>query len=301
MQQLREKTQETINTYFTTKQQNLGRLIVDGNQLYYKQDLEHPSLLQELISGSASDLKEVAGFCINHAIPSMALEEAIRKNNASCLFWARVPLEMQSELQQIRLNERANTWQLDTLCKCALAVENDAEAYLQELLENNELSQKDLDDLLIKAAQSGKTYVVKTLIQNSANPNCQDTEHNNWTPLLYAVDCANLSTCQALIKAGASIDLGHAGFTPLMLACQKGNTEIVRLLIKHKANILQQNYGESRTPLAWACASGNLLCVKELIKYSPQRQLALRDASTKTAIELANEHGHQEIVMLLNR
>lgn len=70
--------------------------------------------------------------------------------------------------------------------------------------------------------------------------------------------------------------------TPLMEAASAGHVDIIKLLLKHRADVNSQS-STGNTPLMYACAAGHLDSVKTLLEAG-------------AAIEEHNENGHTPLM-----
>jgi ankyrin repeat protein len=104
---------------------------------------------------------------------------------------------------------------------------------------------------LISAAREGHIEVVRTLLENGADPNLRGGL-NNWYPLMHAVHKNQLESAQALLERGADVNArGAHGDTALMMAAGYGRTEIVRLLLRRGADPRMRGvHGETAPGLA---------------------------------------------------
>ena len=77
----------------------------------------------------------------------------------------------------------------------------------------------------------------------------------------------NVGLVKALIGKGASVDVVClAGWSPLHEACNHGFTEMVKLLIKHGADVNAAANADAETPLHDAVMNGHLNCAKLLLQ-----------------------------------
>lgn len=86
--------------------------------------------------------------------------------------------------------------------------------------------------LLMKAAQNGNNWEIKSLLASGADINLKDKD--GWTALMYAVRYQeNITIVETLINAGAKIKIkNNFGFSPLVLAsAYNGNPEIIKKLL----------------------------------------------------------------------
>jgi ankyrin repeat protein len=96
------------------------------------------------------------------------------------------------------------------------------------------------------AAYNGHSRVVRLLIENGAKIDALD--HEGKTALTHACTGPFQETVSALVDAGADIDLQESteGFTPLMMAAGLGQTEVVKVLLRNKANTSVRDYDGDR-------------------------------------------------------
>jgi len=92
-------------------------------------------------------------------------------------------------------------------------------------------------------------------------------EFSGATPLITAVSRQDIALVQLFLDKGANIEgrSSYDGFTALMEAARDGSTDILRLLIKYKADVNATDY-KGTTALIWAAKRGCLEAVKELVK-----------------------------------
>lgn len=89
---------------------------------------------------------------------------------------------------------------------------------------------------LVRAARTGDTGAIASLIANGANPN-QPWGVNEWTPLMHAIHKNQAGAVEALIAAGGDVNAHTgSGVTALMLAAAYGYDGIVKTLLEHGAD-----------------------------------------------------------------
>ncbi len=119
--------------------------------------------------------------------------------------------------------------------------------------------------------------------------------------ILRAAEHGNASQVRLLLKIGAKPD--SFGWyipidqTPLMLAASKGSLPTVRLLLDHGADVNSSINEWSSTPLMCAVEGGNPAVVRLLIASGAH--LNDIDGSEDTALTLAQDNHHPEIVQIL--
>ncbi|KAH0538358.1 hypothetical protein FGG08_005053 [Glutinoglossum americanum] len=180
---------------------------------------------------------------------------------------------------------------------------------------------------LLLAAQVGHEAVVKLLIEAKADVNVKDN-YDGRTPLSWAAQRGHEAVVKLLIEAKADVNakdknsgtrppswspferryavfiLDNAGRTPLSWAAQRGHEDVVKLLVKAKAdvNVKDKNFG--RTPLSWAAYEGHEAVVKLLIKAKSDVNVKDNDDPMpmndgRTPLSWAAQKGHEAVVKLL--
>ena len=143
----------------------------------------------------------------------------------------------------------------------------------------------------------GHVYVVRTLVKHKANVNARTDSGD--TPLILAAKHKHdnvmhtlLSDSQCLVDAK-----GQDGYTALHYSCRYGHVDIVRTLVKHKAN------GNARTdsgdtPLILAAKHKHDNVVHALLSDS-QCLMDAKGQDGYTALHYACRYGHVDIVKIL--
>ena len=90
---------------------------------------------------------------------------------------------------------------------------------------------------LPQASRSSSSQFIETLIDLGADVNAQRREGNE-TPLMLAADWNNYMAASLIVTHGADVNIHISnGCTPLHVSVSKGHENLVRLLLKHNANI----------------------------------------------------------------
>jgi len=102
--------------------------------------------------------------------------------------------------------------------------------------------------------QNRMTDNVKRLLNFKADPNWSGKKNNGFTALLWACRNGHTDAAEALLAHGANIEatLTNEGWSPLHLACCHKKREIIKLLIKNKANINKHDK-KGRLPIELLC------------------------------------------------
>ncbi|XP_037094837.1 ankyrin repeat and KH domain-containing protein 1-like [Pollicipes pollicipes] len=135
---------------------------------------------------------------------------------------------------------------------------------------------------LVDACQHGNVPVVRRLLDEGSSVN--ETTEKGESLLALACHSGYYELAQVLLAMRANVeDRGMKGdCTPLMEAATAGHVEVVRLLIKHKADVNAQS-SSGNTPLMYACSGGHVEVVRALLQAGAN-------------IEDANENGHTPLM-----
>ena len=91
------------------------------------------------------------------------------------------------------------------------------------------MTQKELDDTLLKACEDGELLYIKALLVAGASINARDFDQ--WTPLHHAVDLGATDITKFLIDNGSDIGaIGVDGLTPADIAANHKYSNIAQML-----------------------------------------------------------------------
>ena len=142
------------------------------------------------------------------------------------------------------------------------------------------------------AAEFGHVEIVTELLNYGANINTYNK--SGCIPLHNTSIKGNVKIVEKLLKHEAALPnlttlLG--GDTALHHASQYGHFEVVSALIRHGANVDQQD-GNNETALHFATKEGYISIVNELLKNNadPYLKSSWVEEKDKSAIEIANDH-----------
>src|SRR5699024_2271659 len=137
--------------------------------------------------------------------------------------------------------------------------------------------------------------MVALLISHGAKVNVT-TEESKESALLMACAAGSLEVVNLLIKAGADIELGAN--TPLIEAAQEGHYPIVERLLQADA-IINATNSSGDTALALAAENGHIDIVRLLIACGADVDGSSQKIGGRTALMKAVQAGRLEIVSLL--
>lgn len=165
-----------------------------------------------------------------------------------------------------------------------------------------ETKHKDGDDFmtpLIIAARNGNLDVVEILLRYDANIEARgtvkidDEVFEGFTPLWGATTAGHIDVLKLLIKKKAEVD-GKllTDSTPLRCAAYDGRLDIVSCLVENGANV-NACKNDKTSPLFPACSNGHINVVEFLIKHGAN--VNVQDRNGNTALHDAAKQGHNEI------
>jgi ankyrin repeat protein len=142
---------------------------------------------------------------------------------------------------------------------------------------------------LIRAARYDRDFIALRLLQKGADPNIRDKTGK--TALFYAAEFDYSNIIVNLIAGGANPNLRNSDdLTPLMIAAKAGNKMAVTAFIFAK-KMARQAKLEARKSKKKADLN--------LAQRLAQIDLNAKNSKGETALSLARENGHREIVKLL--
>ena len=148
------------------------------------------------------------------------------------------------------------------------------------------------------ACHLGHLDTVKWLLASGASPNSQSEK--SWTPLHLAVNHGHLKVAQKLLECNAEVHFrDHHGSSPLHYASQLGYSEVVQLLMDHNADAKVRD-GDGDTPLHSAAFGGQLEVSRILLKFDVE--VNSRNNKGSIPLHLASEgqsEGNPDVVRLL--
>ena len=120
-----------------------------------------------------------------------------------------------------------------------------------------------------------------------------------WPLLIEALESGNTAVVQQLIEEGINLNVKRDGVTPLMLAASKGRAEIAEVILQAGVNINEIS-DDGWTALHKAAYDQTGTGIVDLLMQSGI-DVDAKNASNKTALQLAEERKHGDIVRLIQK
>ncbi|MBR4221686.1 MAG: ankyrin repeat domain-containing protein [Victivallales bacterium] len=147
------------------------------------------------------------------------------------------------------------------------------------------------------AVTGGKLEAVEYLCQAGANVNTLE-EDETWTPLLAAISKGDEAMLKLLLKHGADLDkTASDGHTPLYVAITSGQQKIVEAICWRRRR-LDFHWEEGFTPLMTAVDAGNAQVVKTLLDCGANPNMPDK-SGVRYPITIAQEENNLELLELL--
>ena len=169
-----------------------------------------------------------------------------------------------------------------------------------------EVSTETMKEGFLSIVESGNVQLVEVLMKVVSMETMKATKqmfmYRNrgvWTALHLVASKGHCAMCNALLKLKVyDVNQGDRwGCTPLSIAASYGYTEVVNALLKAGADVNQARTDSEATPLIMAATFGYMETVNVLLEAGAV--MNLRDKSGSTALWMAAQNGHVEVVKAL--
>ena len=150
---------------------------------------------------------------------------------------------------------------------------------------------------LIRAAERGRTEVVKLLLEKGADVNVKQIG-TGATALIMASQGGHTEVVKLLLEKGADVNAkDNNGITALLIASSKGRTEVVKLLLGKGADVNVKTTNDGTTAMWQASQNGHTEVVKLLLEKGAD--VNAKDNNGITALLIVSSKGQTEVVKLL--
>ena len=147
---------------------------------------------------------------------------------------------------------------------------------------------------LLIAIKHGHDNVVLALLSNSIDAKFR----NGYTALHYSCEIGCVNLMMTLVKHKANVnDRTNNGSTPLILAARHGHDNIVHVLLSDSQCQVDVKMDFGFTALHYSCSNGHFNIMRTLVKH--KANVNVRTDNGSTPLILAAEHGHDNIVHVL--
>jgi ankyrin repeat protein len=168
------------------------------------------------------------------------------------------------------------------------------EVYLKQGMKIDELSKIGATPL-IYAIWGSHTHVVQLLIEYGAEVNLETERFGS--PLSIATQVGNITNCQSLLDAGASIESpGKDGNTVLMEAIYNQHPHLMKFYIENGADVNKVGPA-GRTALMFASMIGDSISVHHLLEAHADPNIATDIG--ETPLQRATALGFEKIIKML--
>lgn len=192
-----------------------------------------------------------------------------------------------------RRGSKKPSFSQDTLRKCLIAAVDQCynteweETSDSNVVRDDSMSQEEVNKSLVKAVTRHDAEKVRVLLKLGGDPN---VKHNNSPVLLRAAREGALYVMQALLAAGADVDVrSDLGNSPLHLAARSGYSEVAVQLV-HSGAFVDAINRSGVTPLQMALAHGHLDVARSLLRLNAD--MFLQNKVGETAYDVAGNLGY---------
>ena len=151
---------------------------------------------------------------------------------------------------------------------------------------------------LLVLCSHGNDEMVECFLEAGADPNVVCAEYFNFTALHFACVLNNEDIVRLLLKAKANTNvLSSNGVTPLSIAVSKGNVKIVEVLLAVGADVeLENDVIRGWRPIFFAAINGHLSILKLLLKHGASLK-GDKFGITPQAVAATNRHFEAQLLL----
>lgn len=224
------------------------------------------------------DKKEMYAYLLERSAPSVRLVQASRRGDAAEI--ERLLGENPELLSQMEDRE---------VCEALYGSPDGASTLLSHGSDPNARDDRAGATALHHAAWRGLRELAEVLLDGGADPYCRDHDYSA-TPLGWANENGQQDLMDLLLERNPP---------DIVDAAWMGDADRVRELIDGDPSILEQLDAHEVSPLRSAAWCGKIEVVRLLLERGADPRIP-HEKTGKTALDLASERGHEDIVSLLS-
>jgi len=164
-----------------------------------------------------------------------------------------------------------------------------------------EAMQPDFQDILCAAVEQNEVEMVRQLLEDAgAYPNQPGEPYPACPPVWVSAWKGHVEVLKVLLKykADPNLTTSDDGTTPVFVAAQEGHEEVLRVLLENTADPNKASADDGSTPVYVAAQDGHAEAVAVLLENNADPNLAETDDGS-TPLYMAAEDGHLETVKVL--
>ena len=186
---------------------------------------------------------------------------------------------------------------------CTVLQDKHQRTHMQQPIDNTTNEEEQMP-LLYQACMVGDLEQAKHILEKAdTQVDIEDTDHDDWTPLLYAIQGGNMELIRYLVdEKGASLDSvidTAEGQEAMNLSIAEGHLEVVKYVAENGGqDMMDEDNHTERRPLHFASSKDHFDIVKYLVEEHDVSSGAV-DSDGRTSLHYASVCGNLEIVRFL--
>lgn len=151
-------------------------------------------------------------------------------------------------------------------------------------------------------SRAADIHMVKALLDRGANINAVD-QRGETSLFMASSTPGNKDLVMELLRQGADVTIAAgSGVPPLHNAIRLKNLDVVKALVRHPQQDIEQQDSKGWTPLQTACYTDHpTLPILELLLRRGAKAFTARTEDGRSAYDIARRHGDRDILELMQR